>query len=281
MKKLIICDMSGIASTRGINNEELLTCLNSLTNFNCSFCTGKGYSGGYETLKDVDIKVPFICENGSVLVTKEGEIIYNDQMKPTGVENLIRTIAKKFEFEFLAYVDLKTHKYKFLKGTKKLTEDLTQPWFYSEEIYDNIDKFIENIDLNNACRITTRGLECNIDSNQSIFKDFHVVISENEFHSICNKGTNKGFGVKQLAKYCELNLEDIVIIGNDMNDIDMFKLNCGLKIATGIVKPPKELLDLSDVYIPLEELPDFIRKIDKNDIKCYNQITEKGELKYE
>ena len=107
MKKLTICDISGIASTRGINNEELLTHLNSLTNFNCSFCTGKGYSGGYETLKDVDIKVE-------------------------------------------------------------------------------------------------------------------------------------------------------------------------LKIATGTVKSPKELLDLFDIYIPLGELPDFIRKIDKKDIKCYNQFTEKG-----
>lgn len=281
MKKLIVCDMSGIASTRGVNNEELLNCLNYLENFDCSFCTGKGYCGGYETLKNIDMKVPFICENGSVLVTKNGEIIYNDRMNPNSVAKLIKTIANKFKFEFLAYVDLKTHKYKFLKGSKKLTEDLTQPWFYSEEIYDNVDNFIENIDLNNVCRITTRGLECDLDSEQEIFKGFHIVVSENEFHSICNSGTNKGFGIKQLAKYCKLNLDEIVIIGNDLNDIDMFKLNCGLKIATGTIKPPKELLDLADIYIPLDELPDFIRMVDKKGIKCYNLLTERGNLRYE
>ena len=60
------------------------------------------------------------------------------------------------------------------------------------------------------------------------------------------------------------------------DSIDMFKLNCGLKIATGTVKPPKELLDLADIYIPLNELPDFIRMIDKNGIKCYNQLAEGG-----
>lgn len=70
MKKLIVCDMSGIASTRGKNNDELLNALNNLKNYNCSFCTGKGYSGGYVTLKNIDLKVPFICENGSVLVKK-------------------------------------------------------------------------------------------------------------------------------------------------------------------------------------------------------------------
>ena len=90
------------------------------------------------------------------------------------------------------------------------------------------------------------------------------MVSENEFHSICNKGTNKGFGVEKLAKYCNLKLSDIVIIGNDMNDIDMFKLNCGLKIATGTVKPPEELLKLSSVYVPLNELPDYLYKIDKD-----------------
>lgn len=281
MKKLIICDMSGIASTHGINNDELLNCLNTLENFNCSFCTGKGYFGGYETLKNVKMKVPFICENGSVLVDKNGKIIFNDCMKPDSVESLIRTISNKFNFEFLAYVDLKTHKYKFLKGSKKLTEDLTQPWFYSEEIYDDVNEFILNIDLNNVCRITTRGLECDFEAEYDIFSGFHVVVSENEFHSICNSKTNKGFGVIQLVKYCNLDLGDVVIIGNDMNDIDMFKLNCGLKIATGIVQPPRELLDLADLYVPLDELPNLIRKIDKNGVKCYNFYTERRSSKYE
>lgn len=57
------------------------------------------------------------------------------------------------------------------------------------------------------------------------------------------------------------------LIGNDMNDIDMFKLDCGLKIATGSVKPPKELLDLADVYVPLDELPIFLKKVDKKSLK--------------
>ena len=35
--------------------------------------------------------------------------------------------------------------------------------------------------------------------------------------------TNKGFGIKQLSKYCKLGLDEIVIIGNDLNNIDMFK----------------------------------------------------------
>lgn len=209
MKKLIVCDMSGIASTRGKNNDELLNALNNLKNYNCSFCTGKGYSGGYVTLKNIDLKVPFICENGSVLVKKDGEIMYNEKMNSHDVVELIK-----------------------------------------------------NIDLENVCRITTRGLsgENKIES----LNKFHVVVSEREFHSICSIGVNKGSGIKKLAEYCNLSLNDIIIIGNDMNDIDMFKLDCGLKIATGSEKPPKELLELSSIYVPLNELPNFIMEVDKN-----------------
>ena len=86
--KLIICDMSGIASTRGINNDKLLDTLNNLKNYNCTFCTGKGYQGGYETLKNIDLKVPFICENGSVIVDKKGKVIYNDKMNYNKVKSL-------------------------------------------------------------------------------------------------------------------------------------------------------------------------------------------------
>ena len=276
MKQLIICDMSGIASIRGVNNDKLLDALNTLKNLDCSFCTGKGYKGGYETIKNININVPFICENGSVLVTKSGQIVYHDRMSSIKVANLINKLANNYKFEFLACVDLNTHKYKFLRGEKKLSENLTQPWFYSEEIYDDVTKFLNNIDKDNICRITTRGLECNIENNKQLFEGFHVTISENEFHSICNSETNKGFGVKNLAKFCGTTLKNIVIIGNDINDIDMFKLDCGLKIATGNIMPPKELLTLADIYVPLEELPEIIKKIDKDGIKCYNNFIERG-----
>ncbi len=257
--KLIVCDMSGIVSIKGKNNEKLLRVLNNLKNYNCSFCTGKGYKGGFETIKNINLKVPFICENGSVVVTKDGKVLYSDNMDSKKVEKVIREITK-YPFEFLAYVDLETHKYKFLRGNKKLTEDLTQPWFYSEEIFENAEDFLNNINKNKVCRLTTRGLT--LPSNHNLH-NLHIVVSENEFHSICNKGVNKGFGIKKIAELCNISLNDIVIIGNDLNDVDMFKLKCGYKIATGNVLPPKELLELADIYVPLEKLPDFIEKIDK------------------
>lgn len=44
----------------------------------------------------------------------------------------------------------------------------------------------------------------------------------------------------------------------------MFKIDCGLKIATGNNDTPKELLELSDVFVKLDDLPNFLLEIDKN-----------------
>jgi len=258
--KLIVCDMSGIASSRGVNNNELLETLNNLNHYSCTFCTGKGYNGGYQTLKDIDLKVPFICENGSVIVNKSGQVIHSNKIDPIKAKKLILGLSK-MNFEFLAYVDLKSHKYKFLKGNKKLSEDLSQPWFYSEEIFYNVEEFLNNIDINNVCRITTRGLELN--SLNDFEKDFHIVVSENEFHSVCNKSVNKGYGVKKLAEFCKIDLKDVIVIGNDLNDIDMFNIDCGHKIATGEKLPPQALIDLADVYVPLKKLPNYLQIIDR------------------
>lgn len=259
--KIILCDMSGIASNRGENNVVLLKTMQNLKNYECSFCTGKGYRGVNETLNGFDFRFPIICENGSVIVSRDGSVLYNDSMDFNKVSKLIYTITE-LPFEFLAYVDLKTHKYKFLRGSKELSESLSQPWFFSEEIYNDTGLFLKNIDKDNICRITTRGLV--LDRIPDILNEFHVVVSENEFHSICNKGINKGSGVKKLAEICNIDMKDIIVIGNDKNDIDMFLMEGCYKIATGTVMPPKKLLELADTYVTIDELPAFIEKIDTN-----------------
>ena len=43
----------------------------------------------------------------------------------------------------------------------------------------------------------------------------------------------------------------------------MFKLDYGYKIATGENLPPKELLELADIYVKLDDLPNFLVEIDK------------------
>lgn len=41
---------------------------------------------------------------------------------------------------------------------------------------------------------------------------------------------NKGFAITKLLEYLSMPLNDIVVVGNDLNDIEMFRLNIKEKI---------------------------------------------------
>ena len=78
--KTIICDMSGIASIKGKNNELLLTTLQSLRNLQYTFCTGKGFLGACNTIKNNKLSLPIICENGALIIDESGNIVFSDIM---------------------------------------------------------------------------------------------------------------------------------------------------------------------------------------------------------
>ncbi|MGE5456530.1 MAG: HAD-IIB family hydrolase [Ignavibacteriales bacterium] len=273
--KLIVCDMSGIVSIKGVNNSELLDVFPNLKNFQYTFCTGKGYMGGYDTIKDYDIPLPLIVENGSVLVSKDGKVIHAESIDNDSVCELIDEIFE-MKYEFIAFVNLITHKYKFLRGKKDLSEELSRPYFFSEETFYDKEQYKKSIKDHDIVRIITRGLEVK-DSIKSANK-FHVVVSEQEYHSFCKPGKNKKSGIIKLVEKYGFNLEDVIIIGNDSNDIDMFGLDCGLKIATGNNNTPKELLELADVFVKLDELPNFLVEIDKNPNNMLKYRGSKGEF---
>jgi HAD superfamily hydrolase (TIGR01484 family) len=273
--KLIICDMSGIVSIKGLNNSDLLDVFPKLKNFQYTFCTGKGYMGAYDTIKDYDMELPFIVENGSLIVSKTGEVIHSENINKEDVYNLIDDLFG-MEYEFIAFVNLTTHKYKFLRGKKDLSEELSKPYFFSEETFYDKEKYKELVKNHDIVRIITRGLEVK-EPIKSADK-FHVVVSEQEYHSFCKPGKNKRSGIINLVEKYGFNLKNVVIIGNDSNDIDMFKIDCGLKIATGNNNTPKELLELSDVFVKLDDLPNFLLEIDNNPDYMLKYKKSKGEL---
>ena len=95
-----------------------------------------------------------------------------------------------------------------------------------------------------------------------ISNNFEISSSEREYYNFCNIGINKKSGIKKLIGLYNLKDDDIILIGNDYNDIEMFKYNCFLKIAVGD-DCPKELTELSDISISLDKLPNLLVKLDK------------------
>lgn len=72
---------------------------------------------------------------------------------------------------------------------------------------------------------------------------FQVEQSDINYLDINTRGINKFIGVKKLAEHLNLDLSQVICIGDNENDIDMIK-NCGLGIA--MANSCKKLIDICD-----------------------------------
>ena len=258
--KYIICDMSGIVSIKGKNNTELLAVFKKLKNIKFTFCTGKGFKGSLDTIKELNLSLPIICENGSLLVTKTGEVVSKHIIDFKLIKNLILKLSS-LEYEFISCCNIKTNNYIFLNNRNKLKEELKQDIFFGEEVYYNVKDYINAIKDLEIVRIIYRGNTISKNILNSI-NGFDISNSEQEYYSFCLKNVNKKSGVEEIINRYNISNCDIIIVGNDFNDICMFDMNCYEKIAVG--NKCHILKELADVNISLKELPNYLSYLDKN-----------------
>lgn len=258
--KCLICDMSGIASIKGKNNQELLNVFQNFNNLNYTFCTGKGFKGSLNTIQDLDLYLPIICENGALMVSKDGQILSKHIIDFEEARKLVIQLSK-LDYDFISCCNIQTNNYIFLQNNKRNKEELNQDIFFGEEMYYNIDGFLKAIENLEIVRIIYKG---NIISEKIIntIKNFDISNSEKSYYSFCTKGINKKKGIEELISRYNISKDDIIIIGNDYNDICMFDIECYKKIA--VSEECSELKQLADVNISLTELPNYLSNLDKN-----------------
>ena len=89
-----------------------------------------------------------------------------------------------------------------------------------------VDKFVDAAVANKCTQITI----CTKKREEIIVDDDRIEKSENNFLHIKEKGINKGMAVEVLSKYLSIPLNSVIVVGNDYNDIEMFRLNVREKI---------------------------------------------------
>jgi len=63
-----------------------------------------------------------------------------------------------------------------------------------------------------------------------ITQDLYLEINDGKFGFILNRNASKWLGVKEIAKYFEIDINDTIAFGDDINDLKMLK-NCGKGIC--------------------------------------------------
>lgn len=208
-------------------------------------CTGRAYPAAKRYVDELGLDIPLILYNGSrILMNNGAEIIFNktiDKEVSNSVFDIINMNDGTFCFwkedtlyfnknnEYTAY-------YEKLTGIKP-----TIIIDYDESIFTNINKFlwfdtpenlmfIKNNILNNVA-----GIDC--------FK------SQNYILEIVPTGINKGEAIKFLANYYNIDISEVIAIGDDENDISMIMaagLGVAMKNAKDCVKEVADYISSSN-----------------------------------
>lgn len=251
MIKLIASDLDGtIIDKQNDIYKDNFKAITDINNSNIPFviCTGKTYSIYKGLCSSFNASYGIFGNGTSIINLKTGEEIYNSLLEHSDVLNIIK-IAKQHNLhvhvytknqiitEELLYLDLRNYKLqksniynnkleftivpdllKYLSNNKapisKVVISSTSPL---EEIQEKIQ---DSLDIS-VFYIKKYGK----------FKD-KIINKEYEYLDIIPKNVSKGNALEILGNYLNINKNEILAIGDNLNDLDMVQ-QAGIGVAVG------------------------------------------------
>lgn len=251
MKKMVFSDIDKTLSINGIISKSNIIAIEKYIKTGGIFVltTGRSVSYTKKLIKNIKGIRYIICTNGSIIYDlKEEKVIYSNKISFDTINKIYNLCNENFKL-VLTGIDV----------------DLV-----NKDSLEN-QKLISNIDdsINTTQLIISTSLKDKILSIEKVINDISSVKVINKSRSLydssyidngnywldiipCN--INKGFAVLMLCKILNINLDDTVRIGDDLNDLPMF-FDKGINIA--VFNGIKLLKDKAD-YVTLSCAEDGI-----------------------
>ncbi len=249
MIKLVASDLDGTIISKDNyvfeNNYKAIEDLHK-NNTNFVICTGKTYPITKTICKRINASYGIFGNGNQIIDLKTGKEIYKNLLNQSDVLTCIE-IAKKNNLhvhiytneevitEELLYLDLRN--YTLQTSTK-------QEHFMKFKIVDNIKDYVSSNSLQ-ICKLvisstnSTEKVKAEILNNVNVsattirkfgdYKDF-IINKEYEYIDIIPKNVNKNTALKILGEYLNIKSDEMLTIGDNLNDLDMIK-NAGIGVA--------------------------------------------------
>lgn len=234
--KTFFVDIDGVIYKNGKVNKDVIDLIDNSDN-RLVFCTGRGYTRCLDIVGDFLKKDSIlIVENGSKIVDYTGNIIYSKN-----ISSKTKEVLKDIDYnqiESIIYNSNDSNNYiSFSKTPLK-------------HIVKNYNKFLDFYDEMLHQHFTQITVKFENDIYKNYFVDYlnlkNINVKKSEDYTIINeKNVSKKSGINEYIKKYKIEVSDTIVIGNDYNDIEMFKMNCGHKIAVKDEYTPESLLELA------------------------------------
>lgn len=244
MIKLVVSDMDGtLLNTSGEISKKNREAIKKLSQQNIEFAiaSGRDYSSINPILKDLDIECEAILGNGAQYVDKQGNILMNCYMD----KGIYKDVVKVFDEAHIPYMVFTTQGFYaidpirvsslFVERCVKLFgtkyEDYQDGGVHAStpsqllKPINDVDEFLkEDFDI---IKVEAFSLDVNdIVVAKEKLKDIPLISYLSSFDDnveVTDEKAQKGLILEKVAEIKNLKKEEIVVLGDGMNDITLFQ----------------------------------------------------------
>jgi len=237
MIKLIASDLDGtIIDNKHLIPEDNLKAINNLKKANIPFvvCTGKTYSISKDICKNLNASFGIFGNGNQIIDLSTGEEISRKTLTFDEIKSCF-SIIKKYNLHVHAYTEkgiLTTNlEYMDLRNSILFPNKINIE--YTNSILDYIQKqnnTVFKLVVSSEYSLSEIKTELESSTNltithickKGIYKD-KILDKEYEYLDISPLNVTKGKALEILSQYLELNKDEILSVGDNINDIDMFR----------------------------------------------------------
>lgn len=228
--KLIVSDLDGtlLDSKRNVSIRTVNLIQEFISKGGVfTFATGRMESSIEKYVDSVKVSMPAIIYNGSKIADiKTGKTIYEETLDYNLAKTALK-VSREYDWDVLLYLDKKIY-------VNKITNVIEEYMFKDGVQCEGVEELHDFLKLP-PTKILIIGDPCNfivyVDRlSKEISCPLNYVISEYNYLEILPDKVSKGNALRKLAEKLEIPMEQVIAIGDNLNDISMIK-TAGLGIA--------------------------------------------------
>ncbi len=245
-KKLAVFDIDGTIAVHGAIPDSIIAGLETLQakGYLTTVSTGRSYVRAQEALGDNFDKVVssnslIIVEHGSKIVDREGHVVYADYLKSNELDHIVdfsRVNKDMIRLIWFGSPDPMGRIQVWCKYPEDIEKEIAKRGHYAEifhcsfeELRTRLDAFpISNVSAKLEAFVSVENLKLRFTRSE-----IDIFFQDSMMEYLRNIA-DKSAAVLYLEKHHNIAVENMLIAGNAINDVDMLNLGAGKRILVGV-----------------------------------------------